>query len=196
MFIESMLNSLLIKGGRMLRLFLGLMVIALFVGCSSKEEQALLDSYTQNIKYHKHLQQTEKTEIYDGNASMAILTATYLFTQNFDKNDTRDEVFVVGVAFDDPESSTINFDRNTTGNNMNEYTLTLKGKKATKVVRLNADDKRLEGISFVTDWGDYYEVTFPHTGNRFSLVFKNAVYGQGILNFSKVAKFVYTKKGF
>jgi hypothetical protein len=180
----------------MLRLFLGLIIIALFVGCSSKKEQALLDSYKQNIKYHKYLQQTEKAELSDGNTSIAILTATYMYKPNFEKNDTREEVFIVGIAFEEPEDSTLNFDKKSVSDDVNEYTLTLNGKKATKVVRLNENDKRLKGISFITDWGEYYEVTFPHTGKRFSLLFENKMYGKGMLNFAKVAKFVYTKKGF
>ena len=180
----------------MLRLLLGLIVIALFVGCSSKKEQALLNSYKKNIKYHKYLQQTEKAELSDANSSVAILTATYMYTPNFDKKDRREEVFIVGVQFEEPEVSTLNFDKKSISDDVNEYTLTLNGKKATKVVRLNENNKRLKGISFITDWGEYYEVTFPHTGKRFSLVFENKVYGKGRLNFAKVAKFVYTKKGF
>jgi len=180
----------------MYKLFLGFVTVALFVGCSSKEEQALMDSYTKNIKYHKHLQKTEKTELKDGDSTVAILTATYLYTPNFEKNDTREEVFVVGVSFDNPEENHINFDRNSTSAGNQEYTLTLSGKKATRVVRLSRNDERLKGISFITDWGDYYEVTYPHASKRFSLVFENSVYGKGTLPFSKVAKFVYTKKGF
>ena len=180
----------------MLRLFLGLIVIALFVGCSSKKEQALLNSYKENIKYHKHLQRTEKAELRDANTSIAILTATYMYTPSFEKNDTHEEVFIVGISFEEPEVSTLNFDKNSISDDVNEYTLTLNGKKATKVVRLNENDKRLKGISFITDWGEYYEVTFPHAGKRFSLLFENKIYGKGTLNFAKVAKFVYTKKGF
>ena len=103
MFIESMLNSCLIKRSVMYKLFLGFMVTLLLVGCSSKEEKALLESYRKNIDYHKHLQQTEKAELYDGENSMAILTATYLYKPTFEKKDTRDELFIVGVQFENPE---------------------------------------------------------------------------------------------
>ena len=72
----------------------------------------------------------------------------------------------------------------------------LKNKTAIDIIPLDHNDKRLSKISFIADWGDYYEVKFPHTGNRFSLVFENSLYGKEKLNFSKVAKFVYTKKGF
>jgi len=180
----------------MYKIFLGLMAVVLFVGCSSKEEKALLKSYEENIKYHKYLQQTEKTELYENNVSVAILTATYMYTPNFEKNDTRDEVFIVGVQFENNDNAMINFDKNVTSSNQNEYILTLNKKQAISVVPLNADDKRLHRLSFIADWGDYYEVKFPHAGSRFSLVFENAFYGKGKLKFSKKAKFVYTKKGF
>ena len=180
----------------MYKLFLGLMVVVLLVGCSSKEEQDLMKSYTENTQYHKYLQKTEKTELMDGDNTVAILTATYLYTRNFKKIDKRNEVFIVGVAFDNPDVNTINFDKTSTTANEQEYTLTLKNEKAIKVVRLDKNDKRLKDISFVTDWGDYYEVTYPHASKRFSLVFENALHGKGTMNFSKVAKFTYTKKGF
>jgi len=181
----------------MLRLFLGLLIVFFFVGCSSKEEQALYKSYKDNINYHKQLQKTEKVEIYDLNhTSIAILTATHVYTPNFEKNDTRDEVFIVGVAFDNPDVSYLNFDQNTTTENINEYTLTLHSNRAIKVVPLKHNDKRLKGISFVMDWANYYEVTYPHVGRQFTLLFGNGTYDNSRLNFAKVAKFVYTKKGF
>ena len=180
-----------------MKLYLGLCVcVALLVGCSSKEEQSLLKSYASNTSYHKHLQRTEKTELYDNNNSVAILTATYMYTPNFEKNDTRDEVFIVGVLFENDDDSKMNFDINSTFSNKNDYILTLNNKHAINVVPLDKNDKRLKGISFVTTWGDYYEVTYPHAGQRFTLVFQNSKYGKGTLNFAKVAKFVYTKKGF
>lgn len=180
----------------MLRLFIGWVVVLLLVGCSSKKEQALVDSYTKKNTYHKNLQRTEKVELYDGNMSVAMLTATHMYTPNFDKNDTRDEVFIVSVAFEEPEISRLRFDINSTSTNENEYALTLNKKKAKKVLHLESDDKKLKNVSFVTSWGEYYEVTFPHAGTKFSLEFASNIYGKGKLNFSKVPKFVYTNKGF
>ena len=189
-----MLNSSLIKRSVMYKLFLGLMVVALFVGCSSKEEKALLKSYADNTAYHKHLQHTEKAELFDGEESKVIVTTTYLFSPNFEKKDKRPEKFIVGVAFSDPDVSHLDFKKENTGSN---YTLTLNGKSATKVEKLTLNDKRLKGISFVTDWGEYYEVTFPHVkAKHFTLVLEHPKYGKKALHFAKVAKFVYTKKGF
>ena len=180
----------------MVKLFLGWVVIALLVGCSSKEEQALVDSYTKKNTYHKNLQRTEKVELYDGNASVAMLTATHIYTPNFEKNDTREEVFIIAVSFEEPEISRLRFDIKSKDAGEDEYVLTLNKKKATKVLHLDASDKKLEHVSFVTGWGEYYEVKFPHVGTKFSLEFSNPNYGKGKLKFSKIPKFVYTNKGF
>lgn len=198
MFIESMLKSCsIIKEYVMVKLFMGWVIITLLVGCSSKEEKALLTSYSEKSKYHKHLQRTEKAELLDGNTSVALLTATHLYASNNDKNDTRNEVFIIGVQFEDSDNDRIVFDKNTTANtDKNEYILTLNKKQAIKVMALSNEDVRLKDLSFITDWGDYYEVTFPHASSRFSLVFENISYGKKSLVFSKVPKFVYTNKGF
>ena len=188
----------------MFRLCLGLCAVVLLAGCSTKEEQELLRSYASKTSYHKHLQQTEKAEFSENNISVAMLTATYQYIPNFEKNDTRDEVFVVGVLFDNPDVSKMVFDKNSsfdadtnrtlTGDN--EYLLTLDNNHAIKVLHLGKHDKRLKGISFVSEWGDYYEVTYPHSEEKqFNLVFENSKYGKETLPFAKVAKYIYTKKG-
>jgi hypothetical protein len=77
------------------------------------------------------------------------------------------------------------------------YGLTLNKKKAIKIEALGKNDKRLRDIAYVTDWGSYYLVTFEHTNSkRFSLVFESEKYGKGTFSFAKVAKYIYTKKGF
>ncbi|NOR55360.1 MAG: hypothetical protein GQ531_04070 [Sulfurovum sp.] len=181
----------------MLRLFLGFMTVLLLVSCTSKKEEALLQVYTDKINYHKHLQQTEKAILYDNNASAAILTASYLFAPTKDKNDSRPEVFIVAVQFDDAESQSIDFKASKVTEAQSEFILTLEGQKASKVKSLAKGDARLKDISFVTPWGKYYEVTFPHTAKKqFKLNFESKSYGKSTLSFAKVAKFVYTKKGF
>lgn len=176
----------------MLKLFLGFMSVLFLVACSSKKEEALLQVYTEKMDYHKHLQQTEKAVLYDANASVAILTATYLFTPTKNKNDSRTEVFVVAVQFDDAENQTLAFDAKSSA----EFILTLEGQNALKVKALSQSDAGLKDISFVTPWGKYYEVTFPHTAKKqFKLHFESRSHGKTEMSFSKVAKFVYTKKG-
>jgi len=78
-----------------------------------------------------------------------------------------------------------------------KYGLILQGKNAIDIKVLSKNDKRLKDIAYVTDWGSYYLVTFEHTDSkRFSLVFKSEKYGNGTFSFAKVAKYIYTKKGF
>ena len=181
----------------MLKLFLGFMAVLLMQGCASKKQEALEKVYTEKIDYHKHLQQTEKALLYEGKTSMAILTATYLFSPTSDKNDTRPEVFIVAVQFDDAESQDLDFKAKTVAESNSEFILTLEGQKAAKVKVLAKGDKRLKDISFVTPWGIYYEVTFAHTAKKqFKLYFESKSYGKSTLSFSKVAKFVFTKQGF
>ncbi len=181
----------------MLRLFLGFMTVLLLVACTSKKEEALLQVYTDKINYHKQLQKTEKAILSDRNTSMAILTASYQFRPTKDKNDIRPEVFIVAVQFDDPQSQAIDFKASTVTEAESDFILTLEGQKASKVNVLAKGDERLKDISFVTPWGKYYEVTFPHTAKKqFKLYFESKQYGKSELSFSKVAKFVYSKKGF
>jgi PBP1b-binding outer membrane lipoprotein LpoB len=180
--------------------------IIVFVGCSSKKEQDLLKSYSKNIEYHKNLQQTETAELIVDGQRVAMLTATYMFRPTLDKNDTRDEEFIIAVQFEE-ENSTMNFNKifvsavstssdTNTSHKTNEYSLTLNSAKAIKVKKIQHGDTRLKTLSFVTGWSEYYHITFKHTkSTRVNLKFSSK-YANDMLNFSKIAKFVYTKKGF
>lgn len=170
------------------RLGLLLVTIVLIVGCSTKKEDSLMRSYNEKVDYHKELQKTEKVQLYENNETSVVLVATYKFTKSFEKNDTRDEVFIVGIHTEEEEAENIN---------VNDYNLTVNKKKAKKVTSLSPDDKRLKNLSFVSEWGSYYLMVFPHVkSKRVKLQFKHQEYGKGTLNFAKVAKFVFTKKGF
>ena len=177
----------------MIKMMLLLLTFALFTGCSSKEQESLMQSYNKDKNYHMKLQKTEKTQLYDAQLTKAMLTATYLFEQSADTNDTRDEVFIVGIYAEENENDSFNvnsFDED-------EYTLVLNGKSPKNVKQLNASDPMLKDISFVSDWSQFYLVTFPHTSSKsFKLVFESYFYGKGELHFAKVAKFVLTKQAF
>ncbi len=164
-----------------LKVFFLTLVTFVFVGCTSEKDVALLAHYKEYITYHKQLKHTEKTQLYENNVSKAVLTATYLYTPNFENNDSRDEVFVVGVHLEDEILSTIKG---------YGYNLTLDGILPKEVKMLSKNDDILKDLSFVTEWGSYYKVTFPHTkAKSFYLVFENDIYGKGTLHFSKVAKY-------
>ncbi len=162
--------------------------IALLLGCTSKQETDLMQAYNEKANYHKQLQKTEKTQLYQDNVTKAMLTATYLYMPNFENNDTRDEVFIVGLYLEDKASGKINGKGNS---------LTLNGKTPKEIKELSLDDERLKDLSFVTSWSRYYLVTFPHEANKkITLVFESNLYGKGELNFAKVAKYVLNKEAF
>ena len=169
-------------------IILTLSVMALLAGCTSKEEQALMEAYDAKKSYHQQLQKTEKTQLYDGNSTKALLTATYLNEQNSDKEYKPDEVFVVGIYIDDIEEES--FDQEW-------YSLTLNGSAPKSIQELAADDPLLKNISFISEWNYFYIITFPHTSSKsFKLVFESELYGKGKLHFAKVAKYVLTKEAF
>jgi len=122
--------------------------LVFFVGCTSKEQQALMETYEKEKNYHMQLQKTEKTQLYDGQVTKAMLTATYLFEQSVDKNDTRDEVFIVGIYIEENEED--EFDESSFEED--EYTLVLrdtpvkksKSKKDKSKKAKNKDDKTKE----------------------------------------------------
>ncbi len=160
-------------------------LLSLFLGSCSKAEKNLMEHYQKTLKYNKHLQKTEKLQLYQGDITKAMLTATYLYNPNTPK---ADEEFIIGLHLSDE----IDEDNNSSG-----YLLTLNGKKAQKVEELKRDDTRLKNIPFVTEWGSYYIASFPHTNSKkFQLKFDSALYGTGSLEFAKVAKYIFTKESF
>jgi len=171
----------------MRNIILAIAAMALLAACASKEQKALMQTYEKNKPYHKHLQKTEKIQLYDGEVTKVLLTATYLYEQAPDKNDIRDELFVVGVHIEGSEESS--FERG-------DYSLTLNGYAPKSIKLLEEGSPLLKDLSFVTEWGHYYRIIFPHVSSKsFILVFKSDVYGKGVLKFAKVAKYTLPKKG-
>ena len=171
----------------MRELLISIAVLALIVGCSSKEEEKFLKIYEKNKNYHLGLQKTEKTKLTDGNYTKVLLTATYLFEPTADKNDTRDEKFVVGLYLDEEEGS---FESG-------EYNLTLNDTSPKSIRALTKNDPLLKNISFVSEWTEFYLFTFSHTKSRsFKLLLQSDSYGKGELHFAKVAKYVLSQETF
>ena len=110
------------KGRRMYKIFVMIITLVFFVACTSKEQKTLMQTYEKEKDYHMKLQKTEKTQLYDGQVTKAMLTATYLFEQSVDKNDTRDEVFIVGLYIEENEDDA--FDE--ASFEEDEYTLVLR----------------------------------------------------------------------
>ncbi len=172
----------------MRNIILTLSAIALLVGCTSKEEQALMQAFETKKSYHKQLLKTEKTQLYDGNITKAMLTATYINGQTIDKEYKPDEVFVVGIYLEESEGLSLEDEG---------YSLTLNGNDPKSITILKEDDPLLKDISFASEWSYFYLVTFHHVSSKsFKLVFQSELYGKGELHFAKVAKYVLSKEAF
>ncbi len=116
------------KGRLMYKTFVMIVTLVFFVACTSKEQKTLMQTYDKEKNYHMQLQKTEKTQLYDSQVTKAMLTATYLFEQSVDKNDTRDEVFIVGIYIEEDEYDTfdeVSFEED-------DYTLLLRDTRTKK----------------------------------------------------------------
>ncbi len=170
----------------MLKMVTTMLALALIVGCTSKEEKALIKDYETHKVYHKYLQKTEKIQLYENSVTKVLLTATYLYKQTAKKNQNKDEVFVVGLYTEETESLI-----------SPELSLTLDGKTFKSIKVLEKNSPYLKDISFKSEWMQFYLVHFAHTNKKdFKLTLESSHYGKGTLHFAKVAKYVLTKKGF
>jgi hypothetical protein len=164
-----------------------LISIALLLGCSSKEQKILMQNYKEEITYHKQLLKTEKVQLYDGNITTVMLTATYLNRQSINKKESGNERFIVGIYDEESEGSLSLSD--------GEYTLHLNGHLPKKIKALKKEDTRLKHISFVSEWSHFYLIEFPHSSHKsLTLVLKSNMFGKGKLHFAKVAKYILKKK--
>ncbi|RLA57959.1 MAG: hypothetical protein DRQ78_12850, partial [Epsilonproteobacteria bacterium] len=161
----------------------------LLSGCASKEEKALLEKLKKNTNYHKRLKQTEKLQLFDVNGTAKVLLiATYLYEQSTEKNDSKEERFIIGIQVSEEAEQSLQAEG---------YSLSLAGKAATSIVALEHTDILLKDLSFKSQWSSYYLVHFPHSSQKsFKLILSTQSYGSGSLYFAKVAKYVLSKKAF
>ena len=158
------------------------LTVTLLLSCSSKEEKQLLKRYKENSVYHHFLQKTEKVQLYKEGVTKVVLTATHLQKKHYNSKDTSNEVFIVGLDVENEIALKLN---------SREYQIMLDGHKPLKIKHLSHFDGTLHNVPFVTTWGSYYRVEFPHIkGKVLHLNFESKVYGKGKLNFAKVAKFM------
>ncbi|MGC9350976.1 MAG: hypothetical protein ACP5D3_03225 [Sulfurovum sp.] len=172
-----------------MRIFIGLVTLLLLLSaCSSKTDDPLLERFEKNKTAYRHLQKTEKAQLYENNVTKAFITATYLYTPGDTlRREKRDEQFVVGIYLEEESSNRLG----------KVYRLTLDGENPKSIRPLDKKSPYLEGVPFVTEWNSYYLVTYPYTlCKNFSLIFEHRKYGKKEMPFSKVAKYVESQKAF
>ena len=206
----------------MIKLIVIVLTILLLIGCSSKEEKNLMKEYTKKKSYFKKLQKTEKIMLMQDNVTKAVLTAQYIPSISNQLRDDSNETFIIGLYLENEDVGDLQntfglrkkgkkrevlkaiYDKNASHEvqydefNMTipaKYRLTLNGEKALSIQRLSDADKRLKDLALKSEWTIYSLVRFKHSkGNFMRLKFESSLYGVGETTFSKVAKYVYTKK--
>ena len=170
----------------MFKIVTATITLALLVGCTSKNENALMEVYEKDKTYHRQLLKTQKVQLYEDKVTKVLFTATYMHEPRVNKKEKKDEVFVVGLSTEENMSE---------GLTQGEFRLTLDGVGIKNIKALAKEDPLLKDISFVSEWGQFYLVQFPHTNKkRFNLILSSKKYGKGTLPFAKVAKYVFTVK--
>ncbi|MDD5406084.1 MAG: hypothetical protein PHE73_03975 [Sulfurovaceae bacterium] len=127
-----------------LKLISIVIIAGLFLGCASKEEEKLLNDFSQkNIKFQQ-IQQTQKALYVQDNKVIGFISALYLQPKNNTLTQKQYEKFVLGIYSENeivPKAM-------------------LNGKEAINITKLTNDDKNLEGIPLKTKWNRYYMITF------------------------------------
>ena len=172
----------------MVRLAVVVVSFMLLGGCANKQAKALMKIYQDRQPSHGALLKTEKALFQDRNGETRLsVVATYLYRGDDQTNDAKGETFIVGLYGDEPDID----DWEASG-----IVVTLDGKKPLSVKPIDPNDQRLKTLSFVTDWGAYYLVSFPHSRTglmHFDVTFDGE---RKAMIFSKRAKYIYTKKAF
>lgn len=173
----------------MIKVWFLFLTIFLFLGCSSKKEQAFIEEYKESKVQSKKLQKTEKIRLYDKQegTTKVLITLTYLFKKEI-KNKKEDEVFIVGIYVDENE---------TQDSSIESFSMRLNAKAANSIKVLEENSQYLKNIPFVFPWNKFYLVSFPYsTRKSMYLNINHVYYGEERAFFAKVAKYVLDKKAF
>lgn len=179
---------------------LGVLVGVLLLGCSSKENDRLMETYSQKSHSYKMLQKTEKLQFKENNETTLLLTVSYINTQILMNDDVSDEIFLLGIYSDKKEMKSLPYkDFEITLKNLmtKEEKITYKKQKFLKedlrikvskkvkvkkvkyvkpkdIQLVSKDSPYLKDISFVSDWSQFYLIKFKHmAGNRLILRIKS-----------------------
>ena len=187
-----------------------LVVISLFLGCSSKNESSMKRTFDKNIAKHTKLQKSEKIKISLNEEVKVAITATYLNSKEslHDEKNSIHEKFIVGiyqsgdiygVGFSSNEQNiTLNIDYPKTDKELTkeEERIRRRGYNALPLIsrELSHSDPILSNIPLVNSWTQYYLLEFPHTNrDKFVLIYQNRQLGRTKhqLSFAKSAKYLY-----
>ncbi len=171
-----------------------IVIVTLLVLFLTSCENKMLNQLHNKQDFYANLQQTQKIILSDNNETKAMLSITYLHSKEYlkykssKKQKEKGERFIVGIFFEDTNSS-LSMDLN------NSYSIRLGRKYPKDIKELSINDDILKNIPMVNNWSKYYLVTFAHKSKkRFNFVLSHKDYGIKRIKFYKVAKYLFNAK--
>ncbi len=163
------------------KIALTLVVSIFFLGCSSKDDSALLKQLNENSTRFSSLQQTKNIKVVQEDRIFGFVSLTYLYEKGMvDYDDTSDERFVVGIYHQEDD--------------FGKWSLRLNDKEPNKIEALEQNSGYLQDLPLINSWTKYYLVTFEHTKSKdINLLYEDPALGSHKVQFSKT--FVYEKTG-
>ena len=156
----------------MIRAIFAIFVLFFISGCSFKHA-----FFKEDILEQKAIVWSQKGEIYNSLEIKASIDSTYLNQVVSGFSDG--ENFIVGIHIDDDFE-----DEYKAGLNNPAYTLTLNGKKAIKVQKLDNQSELFKVVPFKKEWARYYLVKFANSNKKvLKLKLRSRDYGEKVLVF-------------
>lgn len=163
------------------KIALTLVLSIFFLGCSSKDDSALLKHLSENSTRYTNLQQTKNIKVMQEDRIFGFVSLTYLYEKGMvDYDDASDERFVVGIYHQEDD--------------LGNWSLRLNDKEPKKIELLKENSAHLRELPLINSWTKYYLVTFEHTKSAdINLLYEDPALGSHKVQFSK--KFTYEKTG-
>lgn len=163
------------------KIALTLVLSIFFLGCSSKDDSALLKHLNENSTRFTSLQQTKNIKVLQEDRIFGLVSLTYLYEKGMvGYDDASDERFIVGIYHQEDDLA--------------QWSLSLNDKEPKKIEALEQNSSYLQNLPLINSWTKYYLVTFEHTKSAdIDLLYADPSLGAHRVQFSK--KFIYEKTG-
>jgi len=160
----------------MKNIYLILLILPLFISCSSKK-----GLFEEDRLYQIALTHSKEGSIYNSLELKASIIATHLNSFLDECKYCQSERFLVAIYISDDSS-----DKKKQGLNNTFYTLTLNGKKPISVKELSYDDDLIKLAPFRNRWAHYYLIDFARDKERvMKMRYDSKNYGGVTLSFPR-----------
>lgn len=165
----------------MFKLFCSTIILSVLVGgCASKNS---LGFFKKDSYYEAAMTQFQTGKIVQGIATRAIINTVYLNGVDIEKYNDKEYFFVATYIDNDF------FDIKKKGLNNRTFLLTMNGKTAVTVKRLDDNNALRKSMPLAARWNDYYLVSFPKSDtHELALRYSSKRFGSIILTYEQVKK--------